>query len=98
MFHSTRSNKLVAPSEAIVNGLASDGGLYVIDELPKVNYKDLIDLDYPSLASKIISLFFDDLAYEDIYNEVKEAYKSFDIDSVVEVKSFDDIFFLVLFH
>ena len=35
MFHSTRSNKLVAPSEAIVNGLASDGGLYVIDELPK---------------------------------------------------------------
>ena len=98
MFHSTRSNKLVAPSEAIVNGLASDGGLYVIDELPKVNYKDLIDLDYPSLASKIISLFFDDLAYEDIYNEVKEAYKSFDIDSVVEVKSFDDICFLELFH
>jgi len=98
MFHSTRSNKLVAPSEAIVNGLASDGGLYVIDELPKVNYKDLIDLDYPSLASKIISLFFDDLAYEDIYNEVKEAYESFDIDSVVEVKSFDDICFLELFH
>lgn len=98
MFHSTRSNKLVAPSEAIVNGLASDGGLYVIDELPKVNYKDLIDLDYPSLASKIISLFFDDLDYEDIYNEVKEAYKSFDIDSVVEVKSFDDICFLELFH
>ncbi len=98
MFHSTRSNKLVAPSEAIVNGLASDGGLYVIDELPKVNYKDLIGLDYPNLASKIISLFFDDLAYEDIYNEVKEAYKSFDIDSVVEVKSFDDICFLELFH
>ena len=98
MFHSTRSNKLVSSSEAIVNGLASDGGLYVIDNIPKINYKELIDLDYASLASKILHLFFDEFSYDDIYNEVKEAYKSFDIDSVVDIKSFDDIHFLELFH
>ena len=31
MFHSTRGEKLVSSPMAILNGLADDGGLYVID-------------------------------------------------------------------
>ena len=98
MFHSTRSKIEVSGVKAIINGLADDGGLYVIDNLPKVNYKDFMDLDYPMLASKILSLFFCELSFEDIYKEVKEAYKSFDCSEVVDIKSFGDVHFLELFH
>lgn len=98
MYHSTRSKKEVSGATAIINGLADDGGLYVMDELPKINYKDLIDSDYPCMASKILNLFFPDFSYDEILVEVRDAYKSFDCDSVVDIKSFNDIHFLELFH
>ena len=37
MFHSTRGEKLVSSPMAILNGLADDGGLYVIDNIPKID-------------------------------------------------------------
>ena len=40
MFHSTRGKELISSQEAILNGLASDSGLYVIDKLPEINYHD----------------------------------------------------------
>lgn len=99
MFRSTRGTELISSKEAILKGLADDGGLFVIDKINKVDYHDLLDLDYCSMAAKIIHSFFsDDFSYDEIYKEVSEAYSSFDTKNVVELKKTNDCYFLELFH
>ena len=98
MFHSTRGTKLVSSQEAILNGLADDGGLYVIDNLPKINYKDLLNDDYKTMASKILNAFFPEFEYSLIKKEIDEAYSTFDTKNVVELKGCDNAYFLELFH
>jgi threonine synthase len=48
-------------TEILLEGLASDGGLYVPEALPPVRLSELRGLDYPSLAHAILSLFMDDV-------------------------------------
>lgn len=98
MFHSTRGNHLVTSSEAILDGLAKDGGLYVLDQIPSLDYKTMMEDDYITMASKILALFFDEFSYEEIYQEVKEGYRCFNTKNVVELKKSKDVFFLELFH
>ncbi|MBQ7641716.1 MAG: threonine synthase [Acholeplasmatales bacterium] len=98
MFHSTRGNKLVSSPEAILNGLADDGGLYVIDKLPKINYEDLMNDDYQTMAAKILNAFFPEFDYKDIKREIDDAYSSFDTNEVVKLKGCDKAYFLELFH
>ena len=98
MFHSTRGKELVSSYEAILNGIAKDGGLYVIDKMPKMDYHELINLSYPEMASKILNSFFTEFTYEELLNEIKEAYKAFDIKEVVDLKKCDNAYFLELFH
>lgn len=98
MFHSTRGNKLVTSPEAILNGLAEDGGLYVIDKLPKIDYNDLMNDDYQTMAAKILNAFFPEFDYKDIKKEIDDAYSSFDTNEVVKLKGCDKSYFLELFH
>lgn len=98
MFHSTRGNKLISSPEAILNGLASDGGLYVLDKVNKIDYKDLIDDSYPLMASKILKVFFPEFELKELEEEITNAYKSFDISDVVDLHKCDNSYFLELFH
>lgn len=98
MYHSTRSKEEVSGIDALLNGLALDGGLYVLDQFPCLNYKDYYEASYITLASKIISSFFNEFSYSEIEKEVKEAYSSFDIEEVVQLKKTKDVYFLELFH
>ena len=65
MFHSTRGNKLVSSYEAILDGIAKDGGLYVIDKMPKVEavkekYEVLYCTEYvDEFALKILGKYED---------------------------------------
>ncbi len=98
MFHSTRGERLVSSPQAILDGLAEDGGLYVIDKLPEINYHDLMNDNYQTMASKILHAFFSEFTVEEIFKEVNEAYSSFDIEEVVALKGCDKAYFLELFH
>ena len=98
MFHSTRGNELVSSPEAILNGLAKDGGLYVIDEIPKINYRDFLNDDYQTMASKILNAFFPEFTYQEIKNEIDNAYKTFDIKEGVNLHKASNAYFLELFH
>ena len=98
MYHSTRSKEEVSGVDALLNGLALDGGLYVLDQFPCLNYKDYYEASYITLASKIISSFFNEFSYSEIEKEIKEAYSSFDIEEVVQLKKTKDVYFLELFH
>ena len=55
-YHSTRDNgRKVTSAQAIVSGLAPDGGLYVPEYLPEFTLDDisaLAGMDYPTLAAR----------------------------------------------
>ena len=74
---STRGGETASPSEAILRGIASDGGLYVPEEMPKLSPKDLQDLsamDYPHRASEILARFLTDFTKEELLAYASSAY------------------------
>ncbi|NLJ70658.1 MAG: threonine synthase [Clostridiaceae bacterium] len=100
-YHSTRNNNdLFSPSEAVLQGLAPDGGLFVPQELPKVDFATWIGLDYQTIAKRIFKIFFSDLSDQIIAEIVSAAYgDNFDDPQIVPVHLIDDqIGFLELWH
>lgn len=64
-------------SDAVLTGIAPDGGLFVPEEFPTLNeaaLEKLCELDYCSLAREIFSLFADDFTKEELDTCVKNAY------------------------
>ena len=80
-FISTRGKSpAVTASEAIVNGLAPDGGLYVPEEFPAISMDFLKDdLPYPLFAAKIIQPFFEGDPLFDRIPEICQRSFTFDI-------------------
>ncbi|MBR4237762.1 threonine synthase [bacterium] len=89
MIHSTRSTQSYSIFEAIEKGLASDGGLFVIDEFKKVNLTELKDLSYHELVIEILKDYI-----PGIDKIISETYPDFEI----KVKTFDNYAYLELFH
>ena len=48
-------------TEILLEGLASDGGLYLPESYPKMDLAALRGLSYPALAYEIVSRFMDDV-------------------------------------
>ena len=88
--------EIVNDKNAIINGLAGNGGLYVPKEIKKIDdiYK-LKDLDYKDLAYNIISIFFSDL---DLKNSIDKAYDNFDTKEITPLKKINNNYFLELYH
>lgn len=76
-FMSTRGGESnVLPSNAIINGIAFDGGLYVPDSFPSL-FNELYgqeNLSYEEIAYKVISKFFDDITEDDLKEAISDAY------------------------
>ena len=102
MFYtSTRNNNLkVSPMDALISGIASDGGLFVPETFPNpLNLKELINLSYRDLAVKILSLFFTDFSEDELKSCTEKAYdEKFSIPSIVNTKEVGNKFFIELFH
>ncbi|MDO4443545.1 MAG: threonine synthase [Slackia sp.] len=102
MYHSTRSTvKECSAKRAVLDGLASDGGLYVTDALGKarIDPDDVIDRTYCENAALILGTLLDDYAPEEIEACVKAAYgDTFASDAVAPVVSVGDDHILELFH
>lgn len=77
-FISTRGKSgKVSSAEAIIKGLADDGGLFVPEYFPKVfeKLKEKISISYEELAFEIIKEFFDDIPEDDLKDAINKAYK-----------------------
>lgn len=74
---STRSDATVSLEEAVLRGLAPDGGLYVpvrIDRLPEDFLRDLPKLSLPEIAFRIASQFTaDDLPEKDLQHIISDS-------------------------
>ncbi|MCR5685872.1 MAG: threonine synthase [Lachnospiraceae bacterium] len=103
IYHSTRNTKLTATaSEAILKGIAPDGGLYVPDDIPKLDksFTKLAKLDYPHLAYEVMKLFIDDFTPEELMDAINNAYntKNFDHEDITCLVEADGAYYLELFH
>lgn len=99
---STRDkNNVVTASEAILQGLATDGGLYVPMELPQfnVNWDVLKNYSYQEMAEYVLTAFLSDFSQEQIKACVAAAYDDkFDDPSIAPLVKVGDNYHLELFH
>ncbi|MCH5165863.1 MAG: threonine synthase [Clostridiales bacterium] len=95
-YTSTRDTAVEADSAtAVVGGISEDGGLYVPQVFPKLDYKQFFGLDYVERADKVLRAFFD----FNVDGVAKAAYSTFDTDEPAPtVKLDDNLFVLELWH
>ena len=88
-------------SEAVMMGLADDGGLLLPEEIPvlsKDELQQLSHLPYPELAFQIISRFATDIPAADLRDLIDRSYANFEHPQITPLVKQDDLYILELFH
>lgn len=102
LYRSTRNNEETAKaSEAILRGLAGEGGLYVPEQIPALNVsmEELSKMRYQDVAYEVMKLFLTDFTEEELRHCINSAYdKKFDTPRIAELVKKDGAYFLELFH
>jgi threonine synthase len=86
--------------EAVMMGLASDGGLLVPQSIPDLRsrLKSLRGMSYNALAFEIMRHYIDDLSDKELVGLIDTSYATFDHEMITPLKSLDDFHVLELFH
>ena len=99
---STRGAAAVAPSAAILRGLAPDGGLYVPEAFPRFTPEEIASLTampYGARARFVLSRFLTDFTEEELREAVDSAYGSgFDCPEIARLVPCGDCHMLELWH
>ncbi len=102
LYKSTRnSDKTVTASEAILKGLADDGGLFVPEYIPKldVTMDELKGMTYQETAYAVMKQFLTDFTEEELKHCIDSAYDSkFDTEVIAPLVKVEDTYHLELFH
>ena len=102
MYKSTRSNSdKVTASQAILKGLADDGGLFVPDSIPalEVPLEKLADMTYQETAYEVMKLFLSDFTEEELKHCIYGAYDDkFDTKEIAPLVKKDGAYYRELFH
>ena len=100
-YRSTRSNTYVTASEAILQGLSEDGGLFVPTEIPSLpgSLSELASLSYPEIACRVMSRFLTDFTEDELRACIRGAYDSkFDTPLIAPLTEKDGAWYLELYH
>ena len=101
-YESTRGGqKGVTASQAILKGLAEDGGLFMPTEIPKLDktLEQLAGMNYQETAYEVMKLFLTDYTEEELKTCIANAYDSkFDTEEIVPLAKADGAYFLELYH
>ena len=101
LYESTRNKDILATSsEAVLAGLAPDGGLFVMRDLDKMkaDIKAMMSMSYTEMAEYILGILLPDFPAETMKECVRLAYSKFDTDEVTPVAKAGDNWILELFH
>lgn len=102
LYNSTRNaEKKVTASEAILKGLADDGGLFVSEYIPKldVTMEELKSMSYQETAYAVMKQFLTDFTEEELKHCINSAYDSkFDTEVIAPLVKVEDTYHLELFH
>ena len=102
LYKSTRdAEKTVTASQAILKGLADDGGLFVPVLIPKlpVSLGELKEMTYQEIAYTVMKEFLTDFTEEELKSCIAKAYDSkFDTEEIAPLAKVEDAYYLELFH
>ena len=102
LYKSTRdAEKTVTASQAILKGLADDGGLFVPVSIPKlpVSLGELKEMTYQEIAYTVMKEFLTDFTEEELKSCIAKAYDSkFDTEEIAPLAKVEDVYYLELFH
>lgn len=102
IYRSTRNNKESATaSQAILKGLAENGGLFVPERIPKLPLplEELAKMSYQELAYNIMKLYLTDYSENELKQCIARAYDSkFDTEEIAPLVKVGDSYYLELFH
>ena len=101
-YHSTRSSDhTVSAKQAILQGIAPDGGLYIQDSIGKkpLDLVKVCSQDFKSTAYDVLSALLDDYSPEELNRCIEGAYGTqWDTKTITPVSAIGDDWLLELFH
>ena len=103
-YFSTRGNECVTASQAILSGMASDGGLYVPSMFPLISMDEIegmISKSYEERAVRVLSAYLEDYPTREVVDSVYAAYGNghFNDPKIAPLRRLDDgTQVLELFH
>jgi len=102
LYKSTRSDSQpVTASQAILKGLADDGGLFVPMQIPAldVSLEQLATMSYQQVAYEVMKLYLTDFTREELEACITKAYDSkFDTEAIAPLTEAGDAYYLELYH
>ncbi len=101
IYKSTRGQEGVTASQAILKGLADDGGLFVPSRIPALDVpvEKLAQMTYQEVAYEVMKLYLTDFTEEELKNCINKAYDSkFDAQEIAPMVYADGAYYLELFH
>lgn len=101
-YQSTRGGQSgVTASQAILQGLAEDGGLFMPTEIPKldISLEKLASMTYQETAYEVMKLFLTDFTEDELKACIAKAYDSkFDTEEIAPLAKAGGAYFLELYH
>ena len=101
-YQSTRGGQAgVTASQAVLQGLAADGGLFMPTEIPKldVSIEKLAGMTYQETAYEVMKLFLTDYTEEELKSCIAKAYDSkFDTEEIAPLAKADGAYYLEHYH
>ena len=102
LYKSTRSDSApVTASQAILKGLADDGGLFVPTQIPAldVSLEKLSKMTYQEVAYEVMKLYLTDFTEEELKSCIDKAYDDkFDTEVIAPLTEAGDAYYLELYH
>ena len=102
MYSSTRGADLkVKASEAILRGLAPDGGLFVPDHIPHLDrtLQEIAGMNYQQTAYEVMKLLLTDYTEDELKYCISHAYDDkFDTEEIAPMTQADGAYYLELYH
>lgn len=102
IYKSTRNaSETATASQAILKGLANEGGLFVPETIPSldVSLEELSRMNYRQVAYEVMKLMFTDFTEEELKYCINSAYDNkFDTDEIVPLVNKAGAYYLELFH
>ena len=101
-YQSTRGGReRVTASQAILKGLAEDGGLFMPEFIPRLDktMKELSEMTYQETAYEVMKLFLTDYTEEELKSCINRAYDAkFDTEEIAPLSKADGSYYLELYH
>lgn len=102
LYQSTRSKGVkVTASQAVLKGLADDGGLFVPEKIPglDISIEDIAGMSYKETAYEVMKLFLTDFTEAELKACIDKAYDDkFDTSEIAPLTEKAGVYYLELFH